>query len=160
MNKRMKKNRRSSFNSQRGFTIVELITASLTLGVLAAVSIQNFSGIKDQALYSVVTQTMANANKATAAALADTELEFPDINYTQNTQGLLSDADAKAILPGFTLSQNVKIYLSYDSTCEDDSCSALAITVRHCGGKQFATYSVNGYGEEVLVDRMPGYGCP
>lgn len=146
---------------EAGFTLVELLTVIAILGVLSGISIASFDSYKAKATYQVAFTSIKNARTAIEGALVEPDTVFnPVALYTQSTPGEITDANARAVLSTFIMAKNTKIYFSFDPSCLSGACISAFVRIRHCGGAEFASWTRQGDGTEVLVENIAGSGCP
>lgn len=145
---------------QKGFTLIELLVTIVLLGVLSGMSVEAFQSAKGQAAYVVAEQTVNFARKSFEAALANPDVTYSNIVTSQTTQGPVTDASARALLPGFLLSPNIKFTIGYDNSCSVAGCLEIYFTARHCGGQEYIAWQRNGMGDEIMLDHVAGVGCP
>ena len=84
--------------SQKGFTLIEVATACIVIGILAAFAIPNYSGAKDKA--------HSAAMKADLHAIAVAEEQYAAENHGQYLPGT---ATPESPLSGFTPSRDVTV---------------------------------------------------
>jgi prepilin-type N-terminal cleavage/methylation domain-containing protein len=147
-------------SSEQGFTLIELLVVIAIIGVLSGLSFSNMQAYKRTTAYSVATQTVKDARTALEAGLVKEALTLPAVGpVSQSAAGTPTDASMVQVFPGFLLSQNVKVTVSFDPSCIDPSCTSAFIEARHCQGEQYLNWTRLGDGVELLVQNIAGVGC-
>lgn len=152
--------RRQAVKRRRGFTLIEMLTVIMLLGILGALSTRSFSLYRANAAYGVVEQTLHDAERAAEASLANSEVLPDEVTlFAQSTPGTLTNNAAKKYLLGFQVPRNVKVQVKYDPDCVDSSCYSDFLQINHCNGKKFLRWTRAGDGVEVR-EPFDGEGCP
>jgi prepilin-type N-terminal cleavage/methylation domain-containing protein len=149
--------------SQAGFTLIEMLTVIMCIGILAGISIASYNLYRANAAYAAVQSTLRNARTAVESSLARADNPPAAVAYTGTamTPALFSaNSPARSYLEGFTFGDNMKVRTQYDPACADGGCVSDLLEVRHCTGKEFLRWFRMGDGTEVEVPRVPGEGCP
>mgnify|MGYP002382002910 CR=1 FL=1 len=149
----------SLMKAQKGFTLVELMTVIVTVGVLAAISMQTFREYRAKAAYGVAIAALRDARTGAEAGLVP-DGTLNSVSWTQTTAGAISNADAKQLLTGFQMPRNAKLDVEYNPGCFDASCEILFLQTRHCAANEYANYTRYGDGVELFLDHIAGVGCP
>jgi len=142
-----------------GFTLIELLTVIATIGVLSAVMISGFSVYKASAAYAVATSSFHNARNSLEVALSQPDSLPAAVSLTSQAGPGGMSGSLRNILPGMQLPKQTKISMAYDPTCLDDTCTESLITVKHCQGKEYVTWTRAGDGLEVMLQHVSGAGC-
>ncbi len=146
--------------SQRGFTLIELITVVAIIGILAALAVTSFTLYKSDAAYAVVQSTVNFARNSLYASLLDAENPPAAVPLTSQTSaGPLQDTGARNLLPTLNLPPSLKFQVSHDPTCTTGSCTADYIQVNHCLGQEYSVFMRRGDGTDMLMENVLGAGC-
>ena len=145
--------------NEEGFTLIELLTVIGILGILAWLSINSYHTYISSAGYAVAKESLKQAQTALEASFVVPDAVYPNVNFSQNSQGPLTDASAAAVYPEFQVPRKVGVTLFHDGSCVVASCLAEQIEVRHCRGDKYLYWSRWGDGTEALVEDIPGNGC-
>lgn len=86
------------FKNDRGFSLIELLTAMTIVSILSAIAVPQYSMYKSRAFNANVTADLKNAVVAQEALYAETEQYVECVNLTCET-----------VLPGFSISQETQI---------------------------------------------------
>jgi len=82
------KNARHQAETQRGFTIVELLIVIVVIGILAAITIVAFNGVQDRAKQAAAQSAVSQANKKVLAyAVLNSDMYPPDLATVGITNG-------------------------------------------------------------------------
>ena len=147
--------------SSKGFTLIELMTAIATLGILSAMSIQSFKIYRENAHYTRAASALRNGEVAVHAALSTPDIVLPSVNmYSQVVAGEIADLSAREIVPGLVLPVDVRVRVYNDPTCSNGGCIAQFLQANPCHGTSYANWTRFGDGEEILITNLPGVGCP
>lgn len=149
----------SDMKSQRGFTLVELMTVTVTIGILAGISMQTFKEYRSKAYYGVSIATLRDARTSAEAGIVP-DVTLNSVSYSQTSPGSVSDANARDLLTGFQMPKNVKFEVDYDPDCADSGCQSLFLQVRHCYANEYSNYTRYGDGVELNLEHIDGAGCP
>lgn len=146
---------------ESGFTLVELLTAIVIIGVLSGISIRSFSEYRAKATYQVAVSTLSDGRKALEAALIEPDTSYSSVALlSQTSPGPMTNPAAAALLPGLNLPKNLKVRFSYDTTCTSAACGQAFLQANHCAGTEFIRWQRFGDGTEFLTENLAGSGCP
>lgn len=146
--------------SQRGMTLIELMTVIVLLGVLSGLSISTFKLYRASANYTVAETSMQYARRAIEAALSRTDNPPDAVALTSQTvAGAVVDADAAEYLEGFYLPPNIRVDVEYDPGCNNGGCQSDYVQIKHCEGLEFVRWIRFGDGTELMLPNLPGAGC-
>lgn len=150
---------KAKFYLERGFTLIELLVTFTVIGVLAAISVANFSQYRAGAAYASAVQTLNSAQTVLNAQLVEDAAYAGFTAVTQNSAGPITDAAMGAIFRQLILPTEVSITASYDPTCDTGACQAAYIEVHHCKGQEYVSWSRFGDGVEIRNENIAGVGC-
>ncbi len=144
------------FESERGFTLIELFVTIAILSILSGLSIASFILYKENAEYSKGSATLRNAR----TALGVGELELPDgysLPYTQTagSGGMLSGELAR-VMPGANTPSNVQLGAEV-TLCSELSAPldrAAYVVSKPCLSKQEARWQKFCGGLEILLEHV------
>ena len=143
-------------NTQRGFTLVDLLVIIALIGVLA--------GLSMTALYRF---RLSSANKAILISMHDARTNFEgfmagrpdgtvlDTDHVQVAGGALTDANARTMLAQFKLGNNSGIHVYTDSGCDFAGCVLAQFDSFHCRGDKFASFIRYGDSFDVQLEEIP-----
>lgn len=152
--------RLEQYSHESGFTLIELLTTMSLIGILAAISIQSFQVYRQSAAYGVAESAMRHGRTALEAAIVQPDIELPEVDMVeQQIGGEMTDAEARALMPGFVLPKNLKLIVFNDPACIDSSCIASFLQVEPCLGTKHVSWTRMGDGDELLVGDIPGVDC-
>jgi prepilin-type N-terminal cleavage/methylation domain-containing protein len=156
------RNGKCVFAKDNGFTLIELLTVIAVIGVLVSLALTGFSLYRASAAYSVAVSTYKSARNALEASVSDPSnlpgLVSPVVPIVN--PGPVTASPVKDIMVGMQLPKNMKLSVSYDPGCQDNSCIEAFLSARHCKGKEYMYWFRRGDGVESLVENVSGAGCP
>ena len=145
-------------NNQRGFTLIELLTVIGVLGVLVWLAISAFSLYRANAAFASVQSTTSGARVDADASLSNPDIVPSTVDFmTQQSQGPLTSASAKAFMPATQVPKYISFSISFDSGCTDAGCNSVFIQARHQYGKKYQQLLRTGDGIWTTVE-MDGSG--
>jgi prepilin-type N-terminal cleavage/methylation domain-containing protein len=141
--------------SQRGFTLVELLTVVAIIGVLATLSLQSFTVYKANAYYAQVQQTSRNARVSLEAGINNPNLPTGAMLSTySDTPGRVTNGDGILLTPALINSRDSYVYVTYDPSCADSSCIESYIYAKSCRLKEARAWYRYGTGLEITLDHI------
>ena len=151
---------RSVKGSQKGMTLVELITVIGIVGVLVGSLVPIVNEYRYKARYAIAVQALRDAF-LTSGSAHSRETAPPSFNgFQQVQQGRVQDPSAAQLLEGYQNPEGAKISGDYTGACQDGGCQQLFLQVAHCKGKEYAQLVQFGDGSYVWVEHIGGAGCP
>ena len=164
-------------SKESGFTLIELLTVILTIGILAATSVQSH-GVLRQRVYDTAAEDMIrNAKTALEAGKGNFEhLDNAWLWVDSDSKGRLSGwgpdgaLSGRDIVPGLVVNEDTRISVNYSTWCNaaniaswgcrptDLCCVSESIMARHCKGRSVYDHVIwnNGYVMELKWDN---WGC-
>jgi prepilin-type N-terminal cleavage/methylation domain-containing protein len=153
------RNSKRKNSKERGFTLIELLTVIGILGVLYYLTLTSLTVVKANAGHKTAMRLAQDARTSVEGALSEPDTIYPFAEFTQTTQGSITDAAGSQIIPEVQVSRQTSFTFYYDPDCADASCTATRVQARHCLGKSYVVWTRFGDGEEILLDSVPGAGC-
>lgn len=146
--------------SESGFTLIELLTVIGIISVCALLGLTSFYEYRGDAAYAVAERLVGDANTAVEVAISAPDTTLPSVsNYSQTTQGPLTDAAAKTVFPGLMVPRRTRITMSYNPTCSDATCESARVQAKHCSGRDYLSSVRYGDGVMVRLEHIAGIGC-
>ncbi len=143
-----------------GFSLIELLTITSLIGVLAFLSIVNYREYKTKALYSGAEILMKNARIAMEAGKIDVEGQMRLFRAWSTSQGMVTSGDGQTIAPGLNNMKDYYIFVHYDPRCNHGGCSESMVMAKTCKGNQYLSWARAGDGTESLIEHVSGgWGC-
>lgn len=143
--------------SNKGFSLIELLVVIGIIGVLAGLGTAIFSFYRQTAGYQVSKMAMRDVVTALDAGLSDKD-QLVAFEHVQNTPGEITLPAAHKLLPGLQLSANLKLSVRYDPNCVTAGCESAHITVTSCLAEEHVEYLRLGDGFFLTIDHVAG-GC-
>lgn len=146
--------------SERGFTLVELLTIVAIIGVLANLSVNSFIVYRSKAAYSNCQKTVRDVRMSAELGTSDPDNPPGAVAlYTQNTPGPITGVAASNYLRGMAVPKNMKVRVSYDPTCVVGGCVSSWAELKHCQGTEYIQWIRFGDGTDQLIENIAGTGC-
>lgn len=147
--------------AEQGFTLIELMTAFVIIGILAALSMSSFTAYMARAGYGVAETAVRNGRTAIEAAFSSSTSDPAAVPLVaQSTPGGITNGAARALLPGMQLPSRVKFEVSYDPACQVAACEQQVVQARHCAGQEYVRWVRYGDGLDIYLEHIAGAGCP
>lgn len=144
---------RNSTQSERGFSLIELLIVITTVVVLAQMSIEIYNLYKKKAYDSASDMMLNKIKVALEAGRIDSDFDDnPEWNWVWLNNSGPVEQDAP-FLPGLILEPHMEVWVERNDECEaglwgvDDWCITEWIEVRHCKGELIKSWwrSRNGW---------------
>lgn len=149
-----------TLRSEKGMTLIELITVTVVLSILAGMMISTFKAYRGTAAHFVALQTLRDSRVALQAALIEPEDHTTFLGLTtQAIQGPFQNPVANSLLPGFQIPKNTQVSIYFDPECDSVGCTSELLQVNHCIGQRLALWERYGDGSEVMLDSLVSPGC-
>lgn len=156
----------SASNKQKGFTLIELLVVFSIIGILSAISIQNYRLIRErgydsaeiEAVHSIRTALEAGkVNYANDSGPAPTYFAF-----TRNG-GNVTSWDGASFLPGYKNPDNFYISVWYNGMCDSGQggplCLITSIWTRDCQSQTMTWWAKWYDGMESQTEMGGAWGC-
>ncbi len=146
--------------NQSGFTLIELLVVIAIIGILARLGISSFTVYKTDAAYANCQRALQDLrNSASLGTLDADNLPAAVPLFSQNSPGPITNASAQSFLTGFKLSNNMKLDVSYDPSCNSNACVSGFAQLKHCSGKKYIQWLLYGDGSYETIPDIDGAGC-
>ena len=96
-------------NNRKGFTLIELIIVIAILGILAAIAVPKYSGMREKAKSAVDLETLNHMNKSIELYYIENKEVYPVDEATLKTALKLSYSSSDDLSP-----QNTKMFFVYN----------------------------------------------
>lgn len=124
-------------NSEKGFTIIELLTVTLLLSILIALAMSSFWVYRAQAGNAHADATLASAMSAAEASQTDPYHLPPQVAmFSQSEPGPITNAAANQYLSGLRIPTKTCIKASYNPQCTKSWCVSDFVEIAHCYANQ------------------------
>ena len=120
-------------NSNRGFTLIEMLLVVAIIMILAGLSVTAFTLYREQAYARMGEQLLSNARTALEAGKQDEE-DFPSalMRVDVTAAGALPVGVGKQLFPGLVLPNDLHFFATHNPTCAADACLQDYIEARSC----------------------------
>lgn len=144
--------------SERGFTLIEMLTVILILSILIGLGITTLRTYRATASNGVATASVRDAITDVEGALNNVDQTYALVTFDQNTPGPLLDPGARTALSTFAIPKNLAFHVEFDQSCDNAACTQIFLQARHCFGNSNVQYMRSGDGISLFMETSGG-GC-